>query len=116
MLCCLSCVKVWLHYDLLLLRYCIICKNRGDFHLRFIIKATISCNATILSHMINSITFFHIEINKQDTTIIHISYFLFVNILARKFKGEYFILNRPLNSTQAKVVHKVFKRHGNNDP
>ena len=31
----LSYVKIWLPYDLWLLRYCIICENRGDFYLRF---------------------------------------------------------------------------------
>ena len=64
-------------------------------------------NSTTLSHITNNITMLYITTNKQYKTIIHISYFQFVNILARKIKGETFILNRPLN-LEAHVCQRTY--------
>ena len=44
----------------------------------------------------------YIITNKQYKTIIHTSYFQFVNSLARKNKGETFILNRPISDSLSK--------------
>ena len=52
--------------------------------------------------MTTNITMIQITASKQNKTIIHISYFQLVNILARKIKGETFILNRPL---ERQVIH-----------
>ena len=107
LLCCLQCVKVWLNYNWWLLSYWILSKNRRDFHKICNILATISHYATTFLHMINKFKAFHMVANKQYQTIILISYFQFVNILARKNKGETFILNRPLRVALCSAINLV---------